>query len=430
MDRDKAVGASPPAPAGETAPQAPGPGASHQAPAMQASPQTPASEASPPAPALEARGLEVPFGSAPGLRDISFRVAPGERFALVGASGAGKTSLLKAISGSGPRTAGSVWVEGRDVTDRPPEKRGMVLLSQRPLLFPHLSVFENVAFPLRVRATPRREIGPRVEEVLSAVRLEGFGPRRPQSLSGGQAHRVALARAVVARPPVLLLDEPLTSLDPALREEVRQAILRVQAEYGPALVLVTHDLQEAGRMASQVGVILEGRLAQVASPQVLFRRPATAAVARFLGLPNELEGWQAEDGKLILEAPPPGRLPIHLDPGPEAPVASDAGPDAEGLPPEGNLRVRIVFGAEAGRLAARGAGGIPARVEEVRHSPEGAVALVTLLGHRADWADGGATPHPPEPPSCIVGVDPSNPPGMGELVEVVFDRQRMHVFGW
>jgi ABC-type Fe3+/spermidine/putrescine transport system ATPase subunit len=418
--------------------------------AVEASPPVPARQASPQAPALEARGLEVPFGPAPGLRAISFRVAPGERFALVGASGAGKTSLLKAISGSGPLTAGSVWVEGREVTDRPPEGRGTVLLSQRPLLFPHLSVFENVAFPLQVRATPRREIGPRVEEVLSAVRLEGFGPRRPQSLSGGQAHRVALARAVVARPPVLLLDEPLTSLDPALREEVRRAILRVQAEYGPALVLVTHDLQEAGRMASQVGVILEGRLAQIASPHVLFRRPASAAVARFLGLPNDLQGWQAEDGRLILGDPNgPGRLSIHLDPGPEAPRVSDAGPAApgasvpgqkgEGACPEGGRPVRIVFGAEAGHLVARGAGGIPAQVDEVRHSPEGAVALVTLLVPGADpggteaergrvSADGAAKPHPPEPPSCIVAADPLQSPEKGEMVEVVFYRQRMHVF--
>ncbi|MGM0669988.1 MAG: ABC transporter ATP-binding protein, partial [Gemmatimonadota bacterium] len=190
-------------------------------------------------PALEARSLEVPFGGKPGLSGVSFEVARGERFALVGASGAGKTSLLRALSGSGPVVGGSVLVEGKDVAGLSPGERGMVLLSQRPLLFPHLSVFENVAFPLRVRKASRAGLEERVEEALAAVRMEGFGARRPQSLSGGQAHRIALARAVVARPPILLLDEPLASLDPSLREDVRQAILAVQREYRPALVLVT-----------------------------------------------------------------------------------------------------------------------------------------------------------------------------------------------
>ncbi len=374
-------------------------------------------------PALEVRSLDVPFGRAPGLTGISFQVARGERFSLVGASGAGKTSLLRALSGSGPLTAGSVLVEGEEVTGLPPEGRGMVLLSQRPLLFPHLSVFENVAFPLRVRGTPRSEIPSRVEEALGAVRMEGFGARRPQSLSGGQAHRVALARAVVSRPPVLLLDEPLTSLDPSLREEVRRSILAIREEYGPALVLVTHDLQEAGRMADRVGVVLEGTLAQVASPELLFRRPASAAVARFLGLPNELPGWISRDGSLVLGGwgvGSPGHRPL-----PPTPTSrSREGP------------VRALFGSDAGRLLPKGSGGIPGRVEEVRHHPEGAVIRVTLLPGQGDARRTDPVPVAPprgasvpsRPLSCLVSVDPLRPPLPGEVVEVSFQPDRMHIF--
>ncbi len=386
-------------------------------------------------PALEARSLEVPFGGKPGLSGVSFEVARGERFALVGASGAGKTSLLRALSGSGPVVGGSVLVEGKDVAGLSPGERGMVLLSQRPLLFPHLSVFENVAFPLRVRKASRAGLEERVEEALAAVRMEGFGARRPQSLSGGQAHRIALARAVVARPPILLLDEPLASLDPSLREDVRQAILAVQREYRPALVLVTHDLQEAGRMGDRIGVLLEGSLAQTASPDVLFRHPASAAVARFLGLPNALPGKRSHDGGLILggwRVSGPG-----MDP-PAAPA-----PDVEGRP------VDLVFGADAGHLLPRGSGGIPARVEEIRHHPEGAVGRITLMcekpylgrivcetntsfaggsGGEALFPGSRGAGGPSRGLSCLVSLDPGHPPLSGEELEVVFDPSRMHVF--
>ena len=161
----------------------------------------PARSSAPGTPTLELRDLAVPFGENPGLRGISFKVEKGERFALVGASGAGKTSLLRAISGSSNPGSGRVFVEGREVSGLPPEKRGMVLLSQRPLLFPHLSVAENIAFPLKVRGVERGEISRRVEGALAAVQMEGFGRRTPQSLSGGQAHRTALARAVVKSIP-------------------------------------------------------------------------------------------------------------------------------------------------------------------------------------------------------------------------------------
>ncbi len=356
------------------------------------------------APPLELRELEVPFGKNPGLSGISFKVEKGERFALVGASGAGKTSLLRAVSGSDNPQNGKIFVEGRDVSNLPPEKRGMVLLSQRPLLFPHLSVSENIAFPLKVRGVGRGETSRRVEGALAAVQLEGYGPRSPQSLSGGQAHRAALARAVVARPPVLLLDEPLTSLDPSLREEVRQSIRRVQEEYGPALVLVTHDLEEAGRMADKIGVLMDGTLAQVASPSSLFRQPSSIAVARFLGFPNEVSGEVTPEGDLVLAGVTVGKT--EVEPG----------------------SVLAVFGADAGRVTSECLGGLRARVDRIHHYPGGATAEVTLLG--PDTPPGDVAPgHIPPPATAIeVSADPTCPPEPGQKVELVFHPERMSVF--
>src|SRR5690606_30111735 len=189
--------------------------------------------------------LDVPFGAAPGLSAVSLTVGAGERVVLVGASGAGKTSLLRAIAGLAPLAGGTVSIGGVPAAALPPERRDAVYLHQSPLLFPHMTVHDNVAFPLRVRGMAAAERSRRTLEVLEAVRLGGFGSRMPHTLSGGQRHRVALARAVAARPRVLLLDEPLTGLDPALREDVREAVLSVHREYRPALLIVTHDLDEA-----------------------------------------------------------------------------------------------------------------------------------------------------------------------------------------
>ncbi|MBW3627950.1 MAG: ABC transporter ATP-binding protein [Gemmatimonadetes bacterium] len=235
-------------------------------------------------------GLEIGFGDAPGLRAISFSVARAERVAVVGASGSGKTTLLRAVAGLVPIHRGTVVVGSRDVTRLPPELRGAVYLHQSPVLFPHLTVGENVAFALRLRRVPERETLKRVQELLTAVGLPDFAPRAPRSLSGGQRHRVALARAVAAAPEVLLLDEPLSALDPTLRDEVRVALLGLQAEYSPALLLVTHDLDEAALMADRIAVLLNGTLAQVAPPAELFQRPDSLAVARFLGMRNEIPG--------------------------------------------------------------------------------------------------------------------------------------------
>ncbi|HET8625435.1 MAG TPA: ABC transporter ATP-binding protein [Gemmatimonadales bacterium] len=272
--------------------------------------------------ALQVQGLAAPFGNRRGLTEITLDVAPGERVAIVGGSGAGKTTLLRAIAGLGPTTAGRVLIAGRDVSAEAAERRDAVYLHQTPLLFPHLSAGENVAFPLRIRGVPPADVARRVHEALDAVKLGDLANRSPRTLSGGQRHRVALARAVVARPSVLLLDEPLSALDPALREEIRDSLLVLQRAYEPAVVLVTHELHEVGSVADRIGVLLDGRLAQVAPPAILFARPASLAVARFLGIPNLLPG-AVRGGSF---ESPLGRLPLDT-PAPNGPAVAVLGAD-------------------------------------------------------------------------------------------------------
>ena len=242
--------------------------------------------------------LAVGFGDCRGLVDVSLSVGAGERLAVVGASGAGKTTLLRAIAGLAPLDAGAIRIGGRDVTGLSPERRGVVYLHQTPVLFAHLDVAENVAFPLRVRGTRGREVDARVRASLDAMQLGGFDRRPTNSLSGGQRHRVALARAIAGRPAALLLDEPLSALDPTLRDEMRHAIVAAQAEYGPAMMIVTHDLDDAGLLADRIAVLLDGRVAQVATPATLYSRPVSLAVARFLGVYEELPGRVGDDGRV------------------------------------------------------------------------------------------------------------------------------------
>jgi ABC-type sugar transport system ATPase subunit len=304
---------------------------------------------------LEVSQLAAPFGWEGGLSDVSFGVAPGERLVIVGRSGSGKTTLLRAIAGLGGVTAGRVRIAGRDVTADPPERRDAVYLHQTPLLFPHLSVAGNVAFPLQVRGIAPVEVAIRVREALAAVQLEAFGERAPRTLSGGQRHRVALARAVVARPAVLLLDEPLSGLDPTLREEVREALLALQHAYSPALVLVTHDLDEAGLLGDRIGVLLGGRLAQIAPPAELFERPDSLAIAQLLGIPNFLTGQVHADGRFECAI---GSWRPH------PPLA--VGPATAIFGPDGLVRVDD---------------GPAAEVVELRHRPLGTTAVVRLGDH-------------------------------------------------
>lgn len=279
-------------------------------------------------PALLLERLSVGFGDQAGLREISLAMQPAERLVLLGPSGAGKTTLLRAIAGLASTTSGRITIGGREVTTRPPERRGAVYLHQTPLLFPHLNVGENIAFAPRLKgaARPAREAA--VRSVAAQLGLDALLERRVQTLSGGQKHRVALARALVADAPVILLDEPLSALDPALRQEVREALLAASGgSEAPAQLIVTHDLDDAGLLGHRVGILLEGSLVQLSSPTELFGRPASAAVARYLGWPTLLNGTLQADGtvRCALGRVRPGRTIIErAEPGMPVLVAARA----------------------------------------------------------------------------------------------------------
>jgi spermidine/putrescine transport system ATP-binding protein len=230
------------------------------------------------------------FGDVVAVDDLSLEVEEGEFFSLLGPSGCGKTTTLRMIGGFEEPTRGTIYLGGRDVTDLPPYKRDVNTVFQSYALFPHLDVFENVAFGLRRRKVDRAEIEQRVREALELVDLVGFERRRPTQLSGGQQQRVALARALVNRPKVLLLDEPLGALDLKLRKQMQLELKRIQAEVGITFIYVTHDQEEAMTMSNRIAVMRHGRIEQVGPPEDVYEDPVNEFVAGFLGASNLLEG--------------------------------------------------------------------------------------------------------------------------------------------
>ena len=238
--------------------------------------------------AVRLEGLTRRYGSVLALDGLDLDIAGGEFVALLGPSGCGKTTALRAIAGFDRPDGGRVLVDGRDVTDVPANKRDMGMVFQAYSLFPNLTVAENVAFGLRVRRRAKPERAGRAAELLELVGLADRGDRYPHQLSGGQQQRVALARALAVAPQVLLLDEPLSALDAQVRVQLREEIRRIQLELGITTVFVTHDQAEALSVADRVGVLRAGRLEQVASPDELYERPASAFVAEFVGTMNRL----------------------------------------------------------------------------------------------------------------------------------------------
>ena len=236
---------------------------------------------------FEVQALEKHFGTYKALDGVSLRVARGELLALLGPSGCGKTTLLRVLAGLEAPDAGKVLFEGEDVTHTPAAARNVGLVFQHYALFEHMSVFENIAFGLRVRGTPRARVAERVQELLHHVRLEGFAQRPPSKLSGGQRQRVALARALAAEPRVLLLDEPFGALDARVRQDLRVWLRRLHDDTKVTTVLVTHDREDAFEVADRVAVMNAGRLEQVGAPTEVFHEPASAWVMRFLGDVNE-----------------------------------------------------------------------------------------------------------------------------------------------
>ena len=240
------------------------------------------------------RRLVKRFGPVTAVDAVDLEIEAGEFFALLGPSGSGKTSILMSIAGFDFPDSGSIHVGGRDITFLPPQKRDLGMVFQRYTLFPHMSVAENVAFPLKMRGVNRADRETRAREALATVRLGDLGDRRPAQLSGGQQQRVALARAIVYRPPVLLMDEPLSALDKNLREEMQLEIKHLQRELGMTIVFVTHDQTEALTMADRVSVLDGGRLQQIGSPRALYEQPETAFVAGFIGETNFWAGMLAQ----------------------------------------------------------------------------------------------------------------------------------------
>ena len=238
------------------------------------------------------------YDETPVLRGISLDIKSREFVTLLGPSGCGKTTTLRIIGGFEQPDSGDVFFEGKRLNDVPPYRREINTVFQRYALFPHLNVFENVAFPLREKRVPRDEIDQRVNEMLSMVALTGFEHRSVTSLSGGQQQRVAIARALISRPKVLLLDEPLAALDLKLRKDMQQELKKIQKAMGITFVFVTHDQEEALSMSDTVVVMSEGRIQQIGTPIDIYNEPQNAFVADFIGESNILDGVMLADYKV------------------------------------------------------------------------------------------------------------------------------------
>jgi spermidine/putrescine transport system ATP-binding protein len=267
------------------------------------------------------------FGDMVAVDDISLDISEGEFFSMLGPSGCGKTTTLRMIGGFEDPSAGTIYLGGRDVTDLPPYKRDVNTVFQSYALFPHLNVFENVAFGLRRRKVDKSEIESRVHDTMKLVDLEGFGERRPPQMSGGQQQRVALARALVNHPKVLLLDEPLGALDLKLRKQMQLYLKQIQQEVGITFIYVTHDQEEAMTMSNRLAVMRGGHIEQLGAPEEVYENPATEFVAGFLGASNMIEGDVKESSN--------GETTVLLSTG-----SSVAVPTAR-VPVDGGSRVKV-----------------------------------------------------------------------------------------
>ncbi|HCQ47162.1 MAG TPA: spermidine/putrescine ABC transporter ATP-binding protein [Achromobacter sp.] len=249
---------------------------------------------------VECRNIRLSYGKTEVLKDVNIHIEPGEFFALLGPSGSGKSTLLRLIAGFNRHSAGQLLVDGKDITGTPPWDRNIGMVFQNYALWPHMTVWDNVAFGLVERKLPRAEIRAKVEAALELVGLSQYGKRRPNQLSGGQQQRVALARTIVIEPQVLLLDEPLSNLDKKLRVQMRQDLLSLQRRLGITTIFVTHDQEEAMTMSDRICLMNGGAIEQLGTPADLYFRPRTLFVADFLGESNLLQGEvTAVDGDVL-----------------------------------------------------------------------------------------------------------------------------------
>jgi ABC-type Fe3+/spermidine/putrescine transport system ATPase subunit len=276
--------------------------------------------------ALEIDCLEVSYGPVRVLHGVSLDIAPGEFVALLGSSGCGKTTLLRAISGFVPVSAGAIRADGADITQAPPDRRGMAMVFQSYALWPHMTAAQNIGYGLRVRRWPREKIRVRVEQMLAMLKLDGLGERPVTRLSGGQRQRVALGRALAVDPKILLLDEPLSNLDARIRADMRHEIKSLQTSLGITAIHVTHDREEAMVMADRIVILDAGRIAQIGPPEEVYNRPVSPFVAAFMGAGNaiRLNVSATADGLMVEPGPHNGPMPIAAahDPLPAGPVVA------------------------------------------------------------------------------------------------------------
>ena len=241
---------------------------------------------------IEARGITKSFGDYVALHDVTVQVASGSLTALLGPSGSGKSTLLRVIAGLETPDGGNVWISGKEATAVAPQKRGVGFVFQHYAPFKHMTVWENVAFGLKIRHRPKAEVRARVDQLLELVQLAGLGRRYPAQLSGGQRQRMALARALAPEPEVLLLDEPFGALDARVRKELRSWLLRLHDEMHVTTIFVTHDQEEALELSDSIVVMNKGRVEQTAPPRELYDEPANAFVMSFVGPVNRLgDAW-------------------------------------------------------------------------------------------------------------------------------------------
>jgi ABC-type Fe3+/spermidine/putrescine transport system ATPase subunit len=308
--------------------------------------------------ALRLDRVSAGYGKGLVLQDLTLRTEPGRLTAVLGPSGCGKTTLLKLVAGLLVPETGDIWFGGERMTGVAAEKRGIAMVFQKPLLFPHMTVADNVAFGLTMRGWDAERRRSAVEDALRMVQLEGFGGRRPQELSGGQEQRVALARALVTAPRVLLLDEPLSALDENLRADMRALVRDLQRRLGITTIFVTHDQREACEISDEIALLLGGRLAQMGPARVFYTDPASAAVARFFG-------WCVVDRPTAADRLR-GSVAFHPS------AARLCAPAAGAVEPDGSFLVTIEHIADLGteqRAAVRFVSG--ARVDVVHPSGSG-----------------------------------------------------------
>ncbi|WP_040679080.1 ABC transporter ATP-binding protein [Rhizobium mesoamericanum] len=350
------------------------------------------------------------YGTYEAVSNVSFDIRAGEFMSILGSSGSGKTTLLMMIAGFETPSSGRMLIGERDITHLAPNRREVGMVFQKYALFPHMTVAQNLAFPLKMRGVPTTEIAARVADMLALVQLTGFEKRMPNQLSGGQQQRVAVARALIFEPPVLLMDEPLGALDKKLRESMQFEIKRLQERLGVTVIYVTHDQEEALTMSDRVAVMERGQLVQIGAPSELYLAPKTAFVADFIGKMNFLDGdyMGAEADGAVVALSELNRI-----------VAPAGLNGLNGSVAQGD-RVRIAIRPERLRLAPKGQGGssaLAAKVETAIFVGSYHVFIVAIDGH-------GGAPIQVQLPANSASLPFRN----GDSVDLILDREALKLF--